>query len=150
MSTQNGCSLATFLVDTESRNAQAISKKHMAVMASDAPAHNFPSLRLGLIVPQPSTCRHAQSLLGSSFHDQRTHHVLESHPEQAAPLFRRDDAQRHAVGSHSALALPLSCSLQTLLRLSLLSLRPSLLQFVSIVSLLLNHRNPILEPVCVF
>jgi len=105
MSTQNGCSLATFLVDTESRNAQAISKKHMAVMASDAPAHNFPSLRLGLIVPQPSTCRHAQSLLGSSFHDQRTHHVLESHPERAAPLSLRDDERRHAVGSHSTLAL---------------------------------------------
>ena len=45
---------------------------------------------------------------------------------------------------------PLSCSLQPLLKLSLLSLRPSLLQFVSIVSLLLNHGNPIFEPVCVF
>jgi len=45
---------------------------------------------------------------------------------------------------------PLSCSLQPLLKLSLLSLRPSLLQFVSIVSLLLNHGNPIFEPVSVF
>jgi len=45
---------------------------------------------------------------------------------------------------------PLSCSLQPLLKLSLLSLRQSLLQFVSIVSLLLNHGNPIFEPVCVF
>jgi len=44
---------------------------------------------------------------------------------------------------------PLSCSLQPLLKLSLLSLRPSLLQFVSIVSLLLNHGNSIFEPVCV-
>ena len=43
---------------------------------------------------------------------------------------------------------PLSCSLQPLLKLSLLSLGPSLLQFVSIVSLLLNHGNPIC--VCVF
>ena len=31
-----------------------------------------------------------------------------------------------------------------------LSLRPSLLQFVSIDSLLLNHENRIFEPVCVF
>jgi len=45
---------------------------------------------------------------------------------------------------------PLSCSLQPLLKLSLLSLRPSLLQFISNMSLLLNHRNMILEPVCVF
>ena len=45
---------------------------------------------------------------------------------------------------------PLSCSLQPLLNVSLLSLGPSLLQFVSIVSLLLNHGNPIFEPVCVF
>jgi len=34
---------------------------------------------------------------------------------------------------------PLSCSLQPLVKLLLLSLRPSLLQFVLIVSLLLNH-----------
>ena len=43
--------------------------------------------------------------------------------------------------------VPPSCSL---LKLSLLSLRPSLLQFVSIVSPLLNHGNPIFEPVRVF
>ena len=40
---------------------------------------------------------------------------------------------------------PLSCSLQPLLKLSLLSLGPSLLQFVSLVSLLLNHGNPIFD-----
>jgi len=34
--------------------------------------------------------------------------------------------------------------------LLLLSLGPSLLQFASIVSLLLNHGNPIFKPVCVF
>ena len=44
---------------------------------------------------------------------------------------------------------PLSCSLQPLLKWSLLSLGPSLLQFVSIVWLLLIHGNPIFEPVCV-
>jgi len=45
---------------------------------------------------------------------------------------------------------PPPCSLQPLLKLSLLSLGPSLLQFVSIDSLLLNHENTIFEPVCVF
>jgi len=45
---------------------------------------------------------------------------------------------------------PLSCSLRPLFKLLLLSLGPSLLQFVSIVSFLLTHRDPIFEPVCVF
>jgi len=45
---------------------------------------------------------------------------------------------------------PLFCSLQPLLKLLLLSLGPSVLQFVSIVSLLLNHENLTFEPVCVF
>jgi len=35
------------------------------------------------------------------------YHVLESHPEQTAPLSRRDDVRCHAIGSHSALALRL-------------------------------------------
>jgi len=77
MSTQNGCSPATFLIETESRNIQANSGKN------------------------------AQSLLGPSFHDPGTHHVLESHPEQAAPLSRRDDERCHAIVSHSVLALRL-------------------------------------------
>jgi len=46
-------------------------------------------------------------LLGPSFHDPRTHHVLESHPKQAAPLSHRDGERRHAVGFRSALALRL-------------------------------------------
>ena len=55
------------------------------------------------------------------------------------------------VGSHSALALRLHlAACKPLFKLSLLSLRPSLLQFVSIVSLLLSHGNPIFESVCVF
>jgi len=50
----------------------------------------------------------------------------------------------------------LSCSLQQVLKLWLLSFEPSLLQFVlsachcDSVSLLLNHGNPIFEPVCLF
>jgi len=82
----------------------------MVVMASDGPSPYSPSLRLGLQVPapQPSRRHHAQSLLDpGSFHDPRTHHVLESHPDQAATLSRRDDERCHAIGSQSALALRL-------------------------------------------
>jgi len=57
----------------------------------DGPSPGSPSLHLGLPVSQSSRRHLAQSLLGPSFHDPRTHHVLESHPEQAAPLSRCDD-----------------------------------------------------------
>jgi len=108
------------------------------------------SLRFDLPAPQPSRRHHAQSLPGPSFHDPGMHHVLESHPERAAPLPpRRRAIPRHRLSLHPCTAPPY-CSLQHLLKLSLLSLRPSLLQFVSIGSLLLNHENPILEPVRVF
>jgi len=76
-------------------------------MAIDGPSAHCPSLHLGLNIPQPSKRLHALSLLGPSFNDPRMPHVLESHPKRAAPLSRRDDARRHAVGSHSALALRL-------------------------------------------
>jgi len=79
----------------------------------------FPGL--GLAANQPTKHRHAQSLLDPPFHDPRMHHVLESHPEWAAPLSCHDD--EHAVSSYSALALHLylaacnqssSCSLWVL------------------------------------
>jgi len=124
----------------------ANSKQNMV----DGPSPHPPSLRLGLTAPQPSRRHHAQSLLDPSFHDPRTHHILESHPEQAAPLSRRDDERCHAIFSLCPCSAPPSCSLQPLLKLSILSLRPSLLQFASIVSPLLNHRNPTFERVCVF
>jgi len=107
MSTQNACSPATFLIETESRNTSANSGQNMAEMANDGPSPHFPSLRLGLHTPQPSRRHHAQSLLGPSLYNPRTHHVLESHPEQAAPLSRCDDARWHTIGSHPALALRL-------------------------------------------
>jgi len=132
-------------------------------MASDGPSPHFPSLRLSFPAPQPSRRHHAQSLLGLSFHDPRTPHVLESHPEQAAHLDRRDDEQRHAIVSHSALALRLylaACNPSSSCRVWVLdylcsNLSQSLhlcwkLQFVSIVSSLLNHWNLIFEPVRVF
>jgi len=120
----------------------------MAVMASDCLSPHSRSFRLGLPAPQSSRRRHTQFLLGRSFHDPRTPHVLESHTERAAPLCRRDDATTCSRLSLCPCSAPLSCSLQPLLKLSLLSLVPYLLKFVSIVLLLLNDRNPILEPAC--
>jgi len=58
MNTPNGCSLVTFLIEVESQNSQANSKKNMAVMKSNDPSPHFPSLRLGLTVPQPSRRHH--------------------------------------------------------------------------------------------
>ena len=107
MSTQNRYSLATFLIETECRIHKWILKKNMAVIASDGPSPHSHSLRLGLTVPQLSRRSHAQSQLGPSFYDPRAPHVLESYPERAAHLSRRDDEQRHAVRSHPVLALRL-------------------------------------------
>ena len=82
MSTQNGCPLATFLIETESRNASANSKQNMTMMATDGPSPHSPSLRLNLPAPEPSRRHHAQSLLGPSFHDPRTPHVLNPTPSE--------------------------------------------------------------------
>jgi len=68
---------------------------------------------------------------------------------RASLPLRRCAMIRHQLSLRPCTA-PLSCSLQPLLKLSLSSLRPSLLQFVSIVSPLLTHGNLIFEPVCVY
>ena len=107
MSTDNGCLSATVLMKTEGRNTWANFEPNMVVMASNGPSLHSPSLCFGLPAPQPSRRHHAQSLLGPSFHDPRMHHVLESCPERAAPLSRRDDERCHAIGFHSVLALRL-------------------------------------------
>ena len=75
-------------------------------MASDGPSPHSPSLRLGLPAPQPSRRHNTQSLLGPSFHDPRTHHLLESHPERAAlsPAATMSDV------TPSALTLSLHCA----------------------------------------
>jgi len=108
MSTQIGCSLATFLIETEGRNTNANFKQNMAVMASDGPSPHSPSLRLGLPAPQPSRRHHAQSLLGPSFHDPKTHHAFQSRPDQAAPGF--SPAATISDDMLWALTLPLHCA----------------------------------------
>ena len=107
ISTQNGCSLATFLIETESQITWANSKHDMAVMASDYPSTHSSSLRLGLPALQHSRHHHAQSLLGPSFHDPRMHHIFRCHPERAVPLPCRNDERWHSVSSHSDPALRL-------------------------------------------
>ena len=92
-------------------------EKNMAVMSSDGPSPHSPYLHHGLTTHQPLRRHHAQTLLGPSFHDPNTPHVLESHPEQAPPLSHRGDVRRHAVCSHSI--APLFCSLQPILKLFL-------------------------------
>ena len=81
-------------------------------------------------------------------------HIMFSNPTPSEPRLSLAATiigamPRHRLSLHLCTAPP-SCSLQPLLKLSLLSLRPSLLQFVSLVSPLLNHGNPIFEPVRVF
>jgi len=85
-----------------------------------------------------------RSLLGSLFHDPRMPYVLESHPEWAAPLSRRDNERRHAVGSHSALTMPMylaACNPSSSCHFWVLDH----LQFVCIISLWINHGNPTLN-----
>ena len=136
MSTQNGCALAICLIETESRHTQANSKQTMVVMASDGPSPHSPSLRLGLPAPQTSIGNHFWSFFwfSNKQHYLSRHHAQScwaphfmtqerimfsnhrAHPKQAAPLSRRDCERRHAVGSHSALALrlyPAACNLSS-------------------------------------
>jgi len=75
-------------------------------LTSDGPSPHSPSLRLGLPAPQPSRRHRAHSLLGPSFHDLRTPHVLESHPKRAAPLSRATMSDDML----SALTPPLHCA----------------------------------------
>jgi len=128
MSTQNGCSPATLLIEKESRNTWANFIQNMAVTASDGPSPHSPSLRLDLPAPR----HHAQSCCAPHFMTQEL--IMFSNPTPSKPHLSPTAAMSN--DTLSALTLPLhflSCSLRPLLKLSLLSLNPSLLQFVSIV-----------------
>jgi len=120
--TQNGCSLATFLIETESRNTKANSKKNMAVMASDVPSPYFPSLHLGLPATQSSRCHHAQSLLGPSFNASCPRILPQASRASLPPRRWATTCCRLSLRPCTA---PLSCSLRPLLKLSSLSLGPS-------------------------
>jgi len=115
----------------------------MAVMASDGPSPHPPSLAA---THQPLRRHHAQFLLGPSFTQERRM-FLNPTPSLSEPRRCRLSCCRLSLRPYTA---PLSCSLQPLLKLSLLSLGPCLLQYFSVVSFLQSHRNPIFEPVCVF
>jgi len=100
------------------------------VTASDCPSPIPPSMLRGLATLHPSRRHHAQSLLGPSFHDARTPHVLESHSERAALLTRQWATTCCWLPTLCPYTAPLSCSLELLLKLSLLILGPSLLWYV--------------------
>jgi len=81
----------------------------MVVMASDGPSPHSPSLRLG----RPGSCPPVIETpprpvpAGPLILWPKNASCSRIPPEQAAPLSRRDNERRHAVGSHSALALRL-------------------------------------------
>jgi len=122
----------------------------MVVMASDGPSPHSPSLRLSFLAPPAIETPQHPVPAGP----------LISWPKNASCSRIPPWASRASLPSKRwattccrpslwPCTAPLSCSMQPLFKLSLLSLKPFLLQFVSIVSLLLNHGNPIFEPVCV-
>ena len=83
MSTQNGCSLAISLIETESQNASASFKQNMAAMASDGPSPHSPSLRLGLPAPQTSIGDHFDLSFGFPINNIIS---LATTPSPAGPL----------------------------------------------------------------
>jgi len=153
ISTQNGHSLlvATLLVETESRNTKVGFPKDTWQWWQAIAPHPIP-LPCALALLSPS---HRDAALPSpcwALHFMTQERLMFSNPTRAsrASLPPRRWATTCSRLSLNSCPAPLSCSLQPLVKLSLLRLGPFLLQFVSIVALLLNHRNPIFEPVCVF
>jgi len=110
MSTQNGCSLTTFLIETENRNTTANCKQNLAVMARDGPSPHSSSLHLSLPAPQPSRGHHAQSLLGASFHDPRhcQEHIMFLNPTPSKP--RLSPTATMSDDTLLALTPPLHCT----------------------------------------
>jgi len=123
-------------------------------MASDGPSPHPPPLRLSLAAHQPSRRHPAQSLLDPSFHDPSqefwTSHVLESHPERATSLPPRRWATTCCRLWIRPCTAPLSCSLQPLLKLSFLSLAPSLPICLNHCTLAESRKPDLWTFVCVF
>ena len=152
MTTQNGCSPATCDLSHRDRKPKYLSKiwtKHggdgkrwtltpfpfLAPWPSRPPAMETPPrpVPAGPLISWPKNASCSR---------------ISPRASRASLPPRRWAMTRHRLSLRPCTA-PLSCSLQPLLKLSLLSLGPSLLQFVAIVSLFLSHGNQIFEPVCV-
>jgi len=151
-STQNGCSPAIFLIETERRNLVLKQFLNKTWLRWQAMAPDLIPLPCVLAFPPPS---HRDATTPSPCwapHFMTQERIMFSNPTPSKP--RLSPAVTMSDDTPSALTPSLhcasSCSLQPLLKLSLLSLKPSLLQFASIVSPLLNHGNTIFEPVRVF
>jgi len=114
-------------------------------------SHPIP-LPCNLAFPPPS---HRDATTPSpcwTLHFMTQERIMCSSPTPSKP--RLSPAAMMSDDTPSALTPPLHCAsiLQPAAppQVVALSFRPSLLQFFSIVSLLLNHRNLMSEPVCVF
>ena len=84
ISTQNRYSLATPLIETESRNTQVNPEiKNMVVMASDGSQPHPPALRLGVAAHQPSRRHNTQSYWSPHFMTQER--LMFSNPTPSEP-----------------------------------------------------------------
>ena len=106
MSTQNGFSPATFLIETESRNTLANSEQNLVVMASDGPSPHSLSLRLGLPALQPSR-RHMPSPCWAP-HFMTQERIMFSNPTPSEPRLSPVAVMRDA--TPSALTPPWHCA----------------------------------------
>ena len=144
-----------FLIETESRNTQANSEQNMAEMAIDGPSPHSPSEPCALAFPLPS---HRDATTPSPCwapHFMTREHIIFLNPTPSK--LRLFPAATMSDDTPSALTLPLHCAsiLQPapppqVVAFESKTISARLLQFVSIVSPLLNLRNLIFEPVCVF
>jgi len=100
-------------------------------MASDGPSPHSRSLRFGLPAPQPSRRHHAQSLLGPHFMTQERIMFSNATPSESrlSPAATMSDAT-----PSSLTPAPLHCASILQPTTVAFEFRPSLLQFVSIVS----------------
>jgi len=129
----------------------------MVVMASDGLSLRCDpiSLPCALAFPPPSHCHDWDATTRSPswaphfVTNNASYSRIPSRASSASPPPRRWATTCCRLSLCSCTA-PVCCSLQPLLKLSLFSLGPSLLQFVSIVSLLPNHGNLVFKSVCVF
>jgi len=105
MSIQNGCSLATVLIETESRNTSANSKQNMVVMASDSPSSRAIPLPCALAFPALSHRDAATPSPCCPPHFMTQERIMFSNPTPSKP--RLSPAATMSEDTLSALALRL-------------------------------------------
>jgi len=104
MSTQNGCSPATFLIETESRNTLANSEQNMAEMASDGPI----PLPCSFAFPPPSNRNATTPSPCWAPHFMTQERIMFSNPTPSK--LRLSAAATMSDDTQSALTPPLHCA----------------------------------------